>query len=394
MVPGAGKVTLSGGSQQKRPAAGAGALAQAKAEAAAKAAPAEVRLEDKVLAIPALKGANEPQIFREFCQKLAPRLVLERTSRTLLQEFASIDVTAERVAAVIRSNPYYEDQFYRIIEAMGKRESTPSLEGAVVMLGMQNSRNLIIALQLIRMVRGTHPEWGKDGRLKVAPNEVVRYALRAEEAVNAAKNEYADVAFGAGLIFDLLTLIADQEVEEKKKVIAYIEALFNHGLRTAQIGESIVKSMPDFAYRKYLYSACLTHDMGKAALAILNPRYLEFVELCGKKELPRAVRLVAEEKRFGMNHAMAGGMMCHYFHILRPIKRAIYYHHDPYLLRFRNRNLYQLTALVCLATNVANNYKKTEKTDDPILALWKGPDLQDFGIDNRTLITAVGRAGQ
>jgi hypothetical protein len=69
---------------------------------------------------------------------------------------------------------------------------------------------------------------------------------------------------------------------------------------------------------------------------------------------------------------------------------VVLYHHDPYLLKARNRNLYQLCAMVSLAANIASHFKVV-KADDPIVSLWKGPEMQDFRVDNRLLVDAVAR---
>ena len=351
------------------------------------------RTEDRVFALLSAKSSPASPIFRDFLEKLSPRIELSHTSRGILRAFSSPDVNAGMVAQFLKDNPYYQFQLLKVIETLGKREA-PSVEGAIVLLGMQNSRNLILALQLLRSVKGIHPPWSKEGKLQVQPNEVLKFALKTEESQVSAKSPYADTAYAAGMLFDVMTLLVEQYSNDKKAVAAFIEQIYAHGLKSAQIAAEISKNLPDFAYRKFLFSACLIHDLGKVAMAILEPDYLKFLETAGKKfTLPRAVRLHAESTRFGTNHAVIGTLICHEFSIFRPIEKSILFHHAPFLLSSRNKNLYQLASLVALSANVANNFKKTDKADDPMVALWKTPELRDFRIDVKDILKAVARVG-
>lgn len=348
-------------------------------------------VEQLIAAIPALREVKDAAIFHDFMARVVPKLTLPSTSRGIIEAFANIDVNAEKVAQILKANPYYENQYLKILESHGKREAVARLEGAVVLLGMQNSRNLIIALQMLRTVSGGHAEWTKEGRLKVNPNEVLRYALKTEEALTGNKDAYADTAYAAGLMFDVLAQINNEICPEKKKVQAYIDQVYTHSLKTAQIATELSKSVSDFGYKKYVFSAGLIHDTGKIMLAILNPTYLQFLEICSKKELPRFVRHFAEKQRFGVDHSVLGALACEYFQIFRPISKAILYHHDPYLLRGGKSGLGQLASLLCLASNVSNHFKKPDKLDDPVFALWKGAELKGFAMEPRSIVNAVAR---
>lgn len=377
------RVTLSKGKGK----AGGGLLAQIKASKGA----VIDKIEEKVLAIPEFKDIQAPQIFRDFVEKVTPKISLRKTSYGILSAFSNIDVTAEKVGNCLKSNAYYSQQFFKTIESMGKREQVPSTEGAVVLLGMQNSRNLILAFQALRSVTNSHPEWSKEGKLKVAPSDIVKYALKTEEILMGNKSGYADTAYAAGFMFDVLSLLANAVVEDKKKINAYIDTVYTHGLVAAKIGMELSKNVPEFSFTKFAFSACLVHDIGKIIMAILDINYISFQEEMVKKGLPRGLRNYAEGKQFGITHAWLSSLACHYFKIFRPIEKAIFYHHDPYFLK-SNKNLYQTSALIALATNMANNLKKVDKSDDPIVAEWKSLELKDFRIDFRAIANAAARA--
>ncbi|OFZ19611.1 MAG: hypothetical protein A2X94_17370 [Bdellovibrionales bacterium GWB1_55_8] len=356
-----------------------------------KEAQTAIPLEDRVFAALGTKDIPESAVFAGFIEKIAPRVALADTSWTILEAFSNIDATAEKVSQALRANAYYEYLFTKTIESISKREEMPSLEGAVVLLGMQNFRNLILALQMSRTVHGTHIEFDKEGKIKVSPKELLKYSIKTEEQLLASRSEYSDMGFAAGLLFDFLAQIIGAIAEDKKRAMAFLDSSYSHGLRTAQIAGELAKLIPDFAFQKYLFSVCLIHDLGKVCMGILDQEYFAFSEMAKKNEWPRAVRLFVEQERFGTDHAVIGSHLCHQFRILRPIDKVVRYHHAPFLLKSRNRNLQQLSSLLCLATNIASNFKKVDKADDPVFALWKGPEIQDFRLDSRAIMAAVSK---
>ena len=315
-----------------------------------------------------------------------------------LDAFSTRDVTCEKVSLALKSNPFLQQAFYRVIESFGKRTETPSLESAVVLLGMQNSRNLILALQLLRTVTGLPPEYN-EGKLKTPASDYLKYALKTEELLSSnpasAKEEYASLAFSAGVVFDTFVLLAES-FEHKKKILGLIESVHAQGLKAGMIAAELARSVPEFTYRKHFFAVCLLHDIGKIAMAVLDPTYVDFLEACSKKKIPRPLRRYAEAKRFGLNHSVLGAVICYDYALFSPFSRAILYQHEPFLLSTRKKNLYQLTALVSLATNIASDFKKSDKvpneSEEAILARWKGPELKDFKINTQAMLQAVSRA--
>jgi len=365
--------------------------APARAAGGARPPPKFDQIEDGVLDLFKDTSTEIPNVFRDFLDKLEPPLALGGTSAALLKDFANIDVTAERVAQTLRSNQYYQHHFQRVVASMSRRPDPPPLEAAVVMLGMQNSRNLILALQMQRAVHQNHPEYDKDGKLKLATKEVLKYALKTEEIHVTLKAQYADLGFAAGLVFDYMIALAHKFAAEPKKVIPFIDHLYMHCLKSAYVARELSLQMPAAGFGKFTFPAALLHDIGKAAMAILTIEYFTFVEDCQKKDVSRSIRLFVEEERFGINHAVLGAMICNSFQIFRPIERVVLHHHAPFVIRETHRNLHPLTALTCLATNVANHFKKVDKDDDPVIKLWKGPEIADFAVSTRQILTAIQR---
>lgn len=393
MMVGAGKVQLSAGGNRagvgtgsgNRPApAGAAGRGIFGSSPVKKEEPAE-KIEDTVLAQPWMRGIRPAPMFQDFLDRLVPKIALGQMTFGVLKAFSNIDERAEKVANCLRGNPYYEYHFLEVVDSLSKREQKPSTDNAVVLLGMQNSRDLTIAMQMMRTVFESHPEWREDGKIDLEPAETVKFARKTEE-IFADDKELANIAYSAGLVFDLFMLLARRYSDDTKKSMPFIEHIYNHGLRSAYVGMALANTMPDFAFKRLVFPACLIHDIGKAAMAVMDLGYLQFHETALKRELTRQVRLYAEERRFGVSHNVLGSLICQFFETFTQIDKAILFHHEPFLLARRNKSLYQLASLVCLSSNIANHFRRPDRPDDPLIRLWKSRELDGFPLANQTLI--------
>jgi hypothetical protein len=135
----------------------------------------------------------------------------------------------------------------------------------------------------------------------------------------------------------------------------------------------------------------MLHSIGRVAMAIVEPGYLDFIAQCSKKGTPRLVQSFAEKKRYGVSHAVLGALICYGVDVFAPFARAILYHEEPYLLTTRKKDLHQLSAIVLLSSNIASQFKKVDKPDDPILAAWKGPELAQLKMTPAQIIQAIAR---
>ncbi len=333
----------------------------------------------------------EPLLFKAFFETLALRIFLPSTSLGILKGFSNIDVTAEKVANVLGENPYYEDQFLRWVDSLAPRKEPISLESAIVLVGMQNARDFVLALQIQRWILRVHLEWAEGGKLNLKPKEFIKYAIKTEEILQERKNEYSDMAYAAGFLFDVLSQAAAKMSPDSKEIQDFIGKTYEHGVKSAKIAAEICPIFPQFSFKKYAFTAALVHDVGKIAMAILDPGYLKFQAECAEKKWPRAVRQFVEKKRFGVEHPVFSYLLCNLFGLFKPIERAVLCHHEPYLLQSSKKSHYWLACAVSLSSNIANQFKKLDKADDPIIATWKGWDLKDLPIDPKALIKALGR---
>ena len=103
-------------------------------------------IEERVFDWVGAPSATDHTLFGRLIEDIVPRFTLGATSQEMLKAFAGMDVKSEAIASVLRLNPYYESQFLDVIRSKSNREDLPSTEAAVVLLGMQNTRNLVLAL--------------------------------------------------------------------------------------------------------------------------------------------------------------------------------------------------------------------------------------------------------
>lgn len=350
-------------------------------------------VEDLVARIPALQAVVELPVFQKFMDVIVPMVDLPKTSQFVLEAFMARDVNAEKLSQAMKGNAYYQQTFSQVVDALSKRKEgdpQPTTEAAIVLMGMQNSRNLILGIQMLRSVMGTHPEWTPEGKLKVAPKEYLKYALAIEEANAGKKDDYLDLAFSAAMLFDVFAMISEAQ-EHKKKLAPYVDSVYKQGYKTAQIAAEISKTAPDFGFKRYVFAASMVHDIGKVAMAVLDPAYLDFQEELSSKDLPRALKKYAELKRFGINHSIFGALICEYFKVFAPFSRAILYQQDPYLLNTREKKLFDLCALISFSTNICSNFKKIDKLDDPVIERWKTPELGPYKIDMGKVFKAIAK---
>lgn len=338
-------------------------------------------------------GSEPPKLYSEFCDKLLPAFNFGATASQVLQGFASADLKAEKFAHFLKENNYYEEQVIKMIESVTKREDQPSVEAAIVLLGMQNSRNLVLALRILRSVQGKHPEWTPEGKLVAQPKDILKYAIATEEHITERKIPNPTLGFAAGYYFDVLNLlITTYGGAEEKKLREYLGKVFTHSLLTGKIAVELANKMPEFPLKKFAFVGGMLHDLGKVCQAILDPTIWPFIDLQSKKPLPRAIRFESEKKKLTVHHAVLSSMIVRPFEMFRPLSPAILHHHEPYLLKQRDpKNTFQMAGLIALASNMATQFKATDKTDDPVIALWKSPELADFKFDASWMVDASGK---
>lgn len=324
-------------------------------------------------------------------------LRLPLTSRKILEAFINIDVNTETVSRIVQRNQYLEVALLREIKALGLKDNTPTLKAAIALLGMQRVRDFLCALQIIRWAGNKYPKIDKDGKVDFRPSELLQYALRTEEFASMRRIDYVDTAYAAGMMFDIMLYLGKDVFGASRGYEEFVAEIFKHSLRAARIGTEIAKSFKNLGFSKYVFAACLIHDIGKLAMYLLYPpttpnSYHLFLGDLKKKPQKREVAHFAEAKRFGATHEYYGAQMAYFFQLLRSIEKPLLFHHDPYLIR-SNRDVFNFACLISLASNMANNFRSPKDSKDPVYEAWFTSEMSDFRVDPKLLLLIMAKIG-
>ncbi len=349
---------------------------------------------ERALAVPGVAAFSKtcPAIVLEYFEKLSSRLRLGLTARRVLDAFGSIDVKSDRITEFLEANPYYGSLFLAHVQAVSRRENLPGIAASVVLLGMENSRNLLVALQIQKMVHGGSPSRKDSGQIEIGPKEMLKSAIAAETALQAlpnAQGAYPETAYLGGLVFDILQMLAAAMHPSNKALPELINRVRLHGATAGQFAFSLTSSLQDFSFKKYVRPTAMIHGAGKAVMALLRPEeYVKFDELMLDRKPPLALRIQLERETFGADHALMGYLLARDLGIFRQVEQALLHYHQPYMLA-RNKSLGQLASMTLLASNVASDKRKPTTDKDPIYRTWMSHELDDFPVTNEAILKAM-----
>ncbi len=333
----------------------------------------------------------DSEILKQFQTRFAQVANMPPVVSKVLEEFSDVDIKADRIANTIRRNQYYEHWLIQEIKALGLKDNVPSLDAAIVLLGMQNVREFICALYLIRAALGRKPTVGKDGKLDPKPKDLLKFAVKTEEYVQARRLQNTDTAFAAGLLFDIVAITAREHFKASKTFDELLGEVYKQGLRAAMIGLEISKTMKSFAYTRYAFSACLLRDIGKLVMhAFFAEKYDKLRSDLQKKPVNRVVRMFLEERHFGFTHEYLSSELVWNYKILRPAARPILYHHEPFLCS-PPADQQAFSGLVGLASQISANYRIPKDTSDPVFNTWFAPETSRLQVDRKAIVNIMGK---
>jgi HD-like signal output (HDOD) protein len=236
-----------------------------------------------------------------------------------------------------------------------------------------------------------HP--GGDGKGQNGDaTKALGYANRARDH-HSTYGRYVETAYIGGLVFDILRMLiaAGPPGMTRKRQLDFLEETFEHGLATSDIALRLSKSAGDVPFTDYAFPACLVHDIGAAAMAVVHPEAIEDLKKLHSGDLPPGALALAEREIFGVTHAVYGGLVCRYFAPLRPVADVVLYHHDPYLFPHESTaSLKPFTEMVTLANHVARHLVAPEDDADPVVQeWWKRPELEDAHVSDEALVATV-----
>ena len=314
------------------------------------------------------------------------------TVANVLDRFVAGDVTAEDISNILQQNPYLENILITEIKTLGLKDNVPSIRAALSMLGMQRVRSLVCSIHFIRRIQKRHPGFTADGKLDFKASDLLPYALKAEEVAQTHKYQYPDLAFAAGMLFDIVVQIAQKpEAKASKEFGASVEEVFRHGVKAARIAMELSKIWKGFFWNKYIFSACLVHDIGKLAMELIHQEsaksYAAFKKEMADKKPAAEVQHLLERQKFSETHEEWSSKFCAWYPFLENIEKAVLFHHEPYLIKTSSqKDLFHFSCLISLASNMANHYRVPKDDKDPVFKQWILPELSDFKITPKQLM--------
>jgi hypothetical protein len=203
----------------------------------------------------------------------------------------------------------------------------------------------------------------------------LQYANKAEEIAISIRNSYPGQAFAGGVLFDYCKYFLRKNVSATdlsdprlQKTDAYIETVFNDGIRCGVAANEIIQKI-SIPHQKTVFLTALVHNLGKIILLAYDPKKFEgtFIESTGAKDVNAKIdSTVAEEQAFEFDHAQAGALYVGRLPFLSDIERSIDYHHNPHLLRFSKPGLFALAALLRVSGALTKLYQKLRESDPDI----------------------------
>lgn len=293
--------------------------------------------------------------FREVLLKTFPHVLVVQ----LLEAFASSDVTSDKIADVAEGQAALTGVLHKKLLSLSARETLPSMAATIVLLGMEQSRNLLME------------------SLMGFP---LNYAKIAERDCALEGGASTAWIFGAGLVYDKLSqVITDKDV---------LPAQFAQGIKLARVAQKLAMQSGERNLVGTISAAALLSDVGKLYLSAADPKYLAFQKSATNNQLPRAVRLQIERSTWQFDHATAGAVACETFRFPRSIGLAIQFHHFPKLAQARDPGAHRMAQILSLATRMVRSPKRIVDAADPIVDTWFGPELAGTTLTRKIVVDA------
>jgi HD-like signal output (HDOD) protein len=297
------------------------------------------------------EAAAVPAPFNVFFPRIAMRARLPEIGRRLLDELVDPDATSEDVATILSANQYLEHALLSELRAQGMREKAPGLAAAIALFGMSRTRNFVCALELARVIGRRTPARLASGKLELKTAEQLRFALHAEQFALDLNVRDGELAFMAGLLFDLLTAVAREEFGRPKGFEALVQSVYDRGLQAARAGLELARKGRSPSFTKQVFPACLAHELGRLVFELLYPpesagAYSKFLEATARAGASRFIAHYAEVERYGVGHERFGALLAGQFKSFRGLATAIRFQYEPHLLQTSQAELAKFAALI------------------------------------------------
>ncbi len=318
-----------------------------------------------------------------------------RTIHTLIETIGDPDNRVQALSPVLQNNPMYSDFILKmdmLSDRVGRwinddgidaNATAELLEKALALLGRNSIRNACLCMKVFRASKSGLPR-KKSDKLQLAPREIIKTAIMTEEFCDKLKLAMSYHAFLAGLHFDMLRALAlSNKVSGDIKV--YIDNVVKRALKAALIAYNLGATAANSKFDAEVFAATMLSWTGRILQYILAPKDLdtkswfkfeERTEMLGD-EADIAFR-IREKTRFEWTHPELGAMWTVYCRIFSPIEKSIAYYQEPYLLKGKSHDLYDLASLIHISNRLSRvEDMKLFKFNDKQLQLLKDLKLKE-----------------
>ncbi|MBC7386074.1 MAG: hypothetical protein H7301_07945 [Cryobacterium sp.] len=314
-----------------------------------------------------------------------------RTLKRVIKVTLNRELYAADIAPVVMTNSAYT-QFVLKIDFLQPRikewlSEMPEgqvnyriiLERIFILLGKQASRNLVAAIRLSRL--GNQLPRKKNDRFSVNPKEQLKHALICEEFCEEKNYASSELAFLAGLQYDLL-LTNFQKLKVSRSTLESFSLHFPESLKTAHIAYEIASRMGAFPFIEYAFPAAMTLGVGKVLAHAIYPKegsapsYAAFLAEIEKKTVMKwQYASLEEHKRFPLHLFEMSALAAQNYGFFKPIEPAIRFARESYYLKHSQPTLYPLALLLGIAESSAIGRPLRKTDSDGLVSLKINPAI-------------------
>lgn len=303
------------------------------------------------------------------------------------------------------------------VQRMGFGARAKTLEQRVHLIGQDRIRDLIVARDIERKFvpkdktldalahaagssaapaapAAENEEKTEDDSADIIPNlpdfqNYLSYAIRAEQVAIGIRNSYPSLAYISGLLFDYCREFAktrsyagvlDPRLSNPE---AFIEHAFLSGLRAGVVADRILQKVT-IPHQRNAFAVAMVHNIGKVLLYIHDPIAFErsFLLSSGfKSEAGSSAKKISSEDAefqvYDFDHAHAGSLYIGRLPFLRPLEKAIDFHHSGNLLKHSDPKMYALACVLFVSATLEKLYQRVRSEKPDI------EDLKDRALTDR-----------
>jgi HD-like signal output (HDOD) protein len=318
--------------------------------------------------------------------------------------------TTQDFASAVERDAEINEWVQIAAQRIAKSSRVTSLEYKVSVLGLNRVRNMMVGRHIERAIvpedktllaliqqereknrssqkgpKGTNagtsaPEEEEQKSIPdfLAFEKYISYSVRAESVAIELKYSFPGQAFAAGVLFDYVrTFLGNLDIESKvqeqrfKKPEKFVDELFLDGLRCAVAANEIAQFV-QIRYQKNIFLSSLVRNIGKAILLAYDPAGYERSIFTHREALKSGVPVRSseiEEDEFDLDHAQITALYIGRVPSFQGLEKSIDYHHNPRLLKSRDREQYALSSVLRLAGLLVTAYQDNRVKDTDITRL-------------------------